>query len=329
MTKKKIAVVCGGFSKEDVISIKSAEQIVQSIDTIKFDVYTVLINREAWVVKNTNGDIEIDKNDFSFILNGVKIVFDAVFMAIHGTPGEDGKLQSYFEMLNIPVTTCNSSVSALTFNKFLCKVFLKELGVISAKAILIRDNEEYSDNEIVEQLGLPIFVKPNNGGSSFGITKVKEINGLKGAIDKALAEDYEVILEEFIEGREFTCGVFVSDKESVVLPITEIISETEFFDYEAKYEGLSNEVTPAKLTDDQTDECQELSFDIYKLLNCSGVVRIDYLLKDDTFYFMEVNTVPGMSTESIIPQQVKAYGMTVTNFYSQLIEDALSSEVNN
>lgn len=329
MTKKKIAVVCGGFSKEDVISIKSAEQIVQSIDTIKFDVYTVLINREAWVVKNTNGDIEIDKNDFSFILNGVKIVFDAVFMAIHGTPGEDGKLQSYFEMLNIPVTTCNSSVSALTFNKFLCKVFLKELGVISAKAILIRDNEEYSDNEIVEQLGLPIFVKPNNGGSSFGITKVKEINGLKGAIDKALAEDYEVILEEFIEGREFTCGVFVSDKESVVLPITEIISETEFFDYEAKYEGLSNEVTPAKLTDDQTDECQELSFDIYKLLNCSGVVRIDYLLKDDTFYFMEVNTVPGMSTESIIPQQVKAYGMTVTNFYSQLIEDALSREVNN
>ena len=324
MAKKTIAVVCGGYSREEIISLKSAEQIIQTIDASKFDVYTVLINRDDWVVKNSNGDIHIDKNDFSFIFNESKITFDAIFMAIHGTPGEDGKLQSYFEMLNIPVTTSNSSVSALTFNKFSCKVFLKELGVISAKAILLRKNEEYSEKEIVEQLGLPIFVKPNNGGSSFGITKVKDISELKEAINKALNEDNEVILEEFIEGREFTCGVFVTDRESMVLPITEIISKTEFFDYEAKYEGLSNEVTPAELTDDQTNECQELTYDIYKLLNCSGVVRIDYLLKDDTFYFMEVNTVPGMSKESIIPQQVKAYGMTVTDFYSQLIEDALS-----
>lgn len=324
MAKKIIALVCGGYSKEEIISLKSAEQIVQTIDASKFEVYTVLINREAWVVKNSNGDIYINKNDFSFMINDTKIIFDAVFMAIHGTPGEDGKLQSYFEMLNIPITTSISSVSALTFNKFSSKVFLKELGVVSAKAVLLRANEEYSEQEIVEQLGLPIFVKPNNGGSSFGITKVKEINQLKGAIDKALDEDYEVIIEEFIEGREFTCGVFVSENESIVLPITEIISKTEFFDYEAKYEGLSNEVTPAKLTDDQTDECQELTFDIYKLLNCSGVVRIDYLLKDNTFYFMEVNTVPGMSKESIIPQQVKAFGISVTDFYSKLIEDALN-----
>ncbi len=323
---KTIAVVCGGYSKEEEISLKSAEQIAQVIDTAKFVVFTVLINKNQWVVKTENSDLTIDKNDFSFMLNGVKTNFDAVFMAIHGTPGEDGKLQSYFEMLKIPVTTSNSFVSALTFNKFAAKAYLKEFGVLSAKAVLLHKTDKFSEKDIIEQLGLPIFVKPNNGGSSFGVTKVKKAEQLADAINKAFLEDAEVILEEFIEGREFTCGVFVSENENIVLPVTEIISKTEFFDYNAKYKGLSNEVTPAQLTIDQTGECQGLSFDIYKLLNCSGVVRIDYLFNDNQFYFMEANIVPGMSAESIIPQQVEAYGMSITDFYTLLINDALNRD---
>ena len=321
---KTIAVVCGGYSKEEIVSLKSAEQIAQTIDLNKFKVYTVLININEWVVKTSKCDLPIDRSDFTFILDGIKIKFDAIFMAIHGTPGEDGKLQSYFELLNIPLTTCNSFVSALTFNKYATKAYLSTFEIPSAKAIVLRKNYEISEEEIISRLGLPIFVKPNNGGSSFGITKVKEANQLAAAIEKSLVEDPEVILEEFVEGREFTCGVFNSGNESLVLPVTEIVSKTEFFDYDAKYEGLADEITPAQISEEQTEKCQNLSNEIYKMLGCSGLVRIDYLLRKGVFYFMEVNTVPGMSQESIIPQQVKAYGMNITDFYSKLIEDALS-----
>jgi D-alanine-D-alanine ligase len=320
---KTIAVVCGGYSKEEVISLKSAEQIALSIDATKFKVYTILINAKEWIAKTPDGDIKIDKNDFSFIHNEAKINFDAVFMAIHGTPGEDGKLQSYFEMLNIPFTTCNSFVSALTFNKFATKTYLKEYAIPTAKAVVLRKNQSYSETKLVEYLGLPIFVKPNNGGSSFGITKVKEVSQLNEAIKKAFNEDFEVILEEFIEGKEFTCGAFKSEGENKVLPITEIVSKTEFFDFNAKYEGLADEITPARLSMEETAECQKLTLEIFELLNCNGVVRIDYLLRDNTFYFMEVNTVPGMSKESIIPQQVVAQGLTISGFYTLLIDEAL------
>jgi D-alanine-D-alanine ligase len=325
MTKKVIAIVYGGYSKEQEISLKSAEQVVKTVDVSKYDIYKVLVNREEWTVKLPDNEIVIDKNDFSFLLNGIKIVFDAVLMVIHGTPGEDGKLQSYFEMLGIPVSTSDSSVSALTFNKFSTKVFLKEFGVKTAKSHLVRVGDVYSKQEIIDKLGLPIFVKPNNGGSSFGITKVKSIDQLDIAIDNALKEDNEVIIEEFIQGREFTNGVYISEGEIVALPITEIISQTEFFDYEAKYKGLSTEETPAKLTEEQTDVCKQLSQQIYKYLNCKGVVRIDYLLKDNVFYFMEINTVPGLSEASIIPQQVASIGMRMVDFYTKLIENTINT----
>lgn len=321
---KNIAVVYGGYSKEEVVSFKSAEQISEAIDKSKYKVYKVLINNNIWQVNTLTGDLPIDKNDFSFINQGNKVTFDAVFMAIHGTPGEDGILQSYFSMLNIPLTTSNSFVSSLTFNKFATKTYLKEFNIETAKAVVIRKNDVINEEAIVEQLGLPIFVKPNNGGSSFGVTKVKEIGQLKEAVEKALIEDTEAILEEFIEATEVTNGVYLSNGVINVLPITEIVSKTEFFDYEAKYEGLSDEITPARLSEEETQKCQALSKEIFQLLNCSGVVRIDYLKRDDTFYFMEVNTVPGMSGESIIPQQVRATGMTVTDFYSLLIEDAIT-----
>jgi D-alanine-D-alanine ligase len=320
---KTIAVVCGGYSKEEVVSLKSGEQIAQAIDANKFNVYKVLINKSGWSVLTENIQLTIDKNDFSFMLNGNKIFFDAVFMAIHGTPGEDGKLQSYFELLNIPLTTCNSFVSALTFNKFATKTYLKEYNILTAKDIMLRKNQAFVESEIINKLGLPIFVKPNNGGSSFGVTKVKAAGQLVEAIEKAFVEDTEIILEEFIEGQEFTCGAFVSTTENLILPITEIVSKTEFFDYKAKYEGLSDEITPARLSPEQTAECQSLTQEIYTILNCSGVVRIDFLMRNNKFYFMEVNTVPGMSKESIVPQQVRAFGLTVSDFYTKLIDDAI------
>jgi D-alanine-D-alanine ligase len=322
---KTIAVVCGGYSKEEVISLRSAEQIAQVIDKNRFEVFTVLINKSRWVTKLVGKDVPIDKDDFSFIVNGRKVTFDAVFMAIHGTPGEDGKLQAYFEMLEIPVTTCNVFVSSLTFNKFATKQYLKAYQIPTASAILVRNNMTYNAADILENLGLPLFVKPNNGGSSFGVTKVKTPEQLVPAIEKAFEEDNEVIIEEFIQGGEFTCGVFKSASESLVLPITEIVSKNEFFDFEAKYtQGVTDEITPARLSEADTNECQQLSSKIYDLLACHGVVRIDYLLRNGVFYFMEINTVPGMSRESIVPQQVAAYGLAITDFYSRLIDDALA-----
>jgi D-alanine-D-alanine ligase len=318
-----IAIVCGGYSKEEVISLRSAEQILQVIDRNLFNAYTVLITPEHWVAKLADGDYPVDKNNFSVTHHNQTIKFDAVFMAIHGTPGEDGKLQGYFEMLGIPVTTCNTFVSALTFNKYACKMFLASYNILTAKAVLVRRGDTVDAAGLVKKLGLPMFVKPNNGGSSFGVTKVKTIADVAPAFEKAFAEDYEVIVEEFIEGREFTNGIFVSGQNEIVLPITEIVPKNEFFDFDAKYKGLSEEITPARLSDDQTKACQLLTASIYKLLGCNGVVRIDYLFKDNRFYFMEVNTVPGMSNESIIPQQARAQGYTITNFYTMLIQDAI------
>ena len=322
--KKVIAVVSGGYSKEAVISVQSAEMIIEAIDKNRFDTHLVVINSTEWYVKKGETKIRIDKNNFSFRLSDTEITFDAVFMAIHGAPGEDGKLQSYFEMLHIPVTTCDSFVSALTFNKYACKTFLKDFDVLSAKARLIRKNDEINAADLVAYLGLPMFVKPNNGGSSFGVTKVKSTNQVIPAIEKALQEDTEIILEEYIEGREFTCGVFCSDTENYVLPVTEIVSKSEFFDFDAKYNGESDEITPARLNPDQTRECQKLTFKIYKFLRCHGVVRIDFLLKNGQFYFIEANTVPGMSKESIVPQQIRAMDMQVGEFFTLVIEDAIN-----
>ena len=321
---KTIAIVCGGYSKESVISLRSAEQIASVIES-EYNVYTVYITRESWSVKINDAFYPIDKNDFSFTLDGKKIVFDAVFMAIHGTPGEDGMLQSYFDMLNIPYTTCNPFVSALTFNKYACKLFLKEYGIDTAEAILLRRNQPYSVGEIEKKCGYPMFVKPNNGGSSFGVTKVKQPTDLQSAIEKAFAEDSEIIIEQFIEGGEFTCGVFKTATESIVFPPTEIVSKNEFFDVEAKYTpGMSEEITPARLSDADMKACQSLTLKIYELLGCNGVVRIDYLQKGGKFYFMEINTVPGMSRESIIPKQTVVYGLPLKDLYVKQIDEAIS-----
>lgn len=323
--KRNVALVAGGNSSESVISVQSAAQMLKNIDSSKYNAWLVTVSGLQWKVQCLDGKmVEIDKNDFSFSVDDKKQFFDVVLMAIHGNPGEDGFLQAYFKMLNIPVTTCDMFVSALTFNKFACKTFLKEFDIKTAKAKIYRQSDEIDFKQLVFELGLPVFVKPNNGGSSFGASKVKRVEDFEVAFKKAFEHDHEIIAEEFIQATEVTCGVSILNGVEYLLPPTEIVSKNEFFDYEAKYsEGKSEEITPARLSPAQIAEVQQLSLKIYKLLNCKGVVRIDYLLRDGIFYFMEVNSVPGMSASSIVPKQLATYGISFSDFLGLLIEDAI------
>lgn len=323
--RRNVALVAGGNSSESVISVQSAAQMIKNIDSSKYNAWLVTVKGLQWQVRFSDGKmLEIDKNDFSFSVDGTRQFFDVVLMAIHGNPGEDGFLQAYFKLLNIPVTTCDMFVSALTFNKFACKTFLKEFNIKTARAKLFRRNETVDFMQLIQDLNLPVFVKPNNGGSSFGASKVKRLEDLETAISKAFEHDHEIIAEEFIQATEITCGVSILNGIEYLLPPTEIVSKNEFFDYEAKYsEGKAEEITPARLSPAQITEVQQLSLKIYKLLNCNGVVRIDYLLRDRVFYFMEVNSVPGMSASSIVPKQLATYGISFSDFLSLLIEDAI------
>jgi D-alanine-D-alanine ligase len=324
---KTIAIAAGGYSSEYVISVQSAAQVYNAIDKQKFKPFIVEITRNDWFVKLTENDItSVDKNDFSVIINDEKIKFDCVFIAIHGTPGEDGKLQSYFEMLNIPYTSCNSFTSLLTFNKYATKIYLEKAGILSANAVLVRGMQKVNANPMVKHLGLPAFVKPNNAGSSFGVTKVKLEEQLQKAVEDALKEDKEVIVEEFIEGTEVTCGIAKLNNREIVLPLTEIVSKKEFFDYEAKYTpGMSDEITPARIDEALTWQIQHLSSRIYDLLDCKGLVRVDFIIKKGEPYFLEINTVPGMSKNSIVPKMIRISGMTETEVYGMLIEETLNN----
>ncbi len=323
--KKNIAIVTGGYSSEAVISIKSAEQYKKNINKEKYNFQIINISKDGWFVRTESGElIPVNRSNFSFTNEGQEISFDCALVAIHGTPGEDGKLQGYFELLGIPFTTCDVLTSSLTFNKYMCNKLLNSCGILTAKSIHIKKN--VPKEKILNELKLPLFVKPNNGGSSFGVSKVKVEEELEEAIQKALQEDSEIIIEEFIEGKEFTNGVFKRNGNKIVLPVTEIVSPNEFFDYEAKYTGLSDEITPARLSEEQTLQCQAISAQVYEILNCKGVVRIDYILSNDEFYFLEVNTVPGMTEESIIPKQVACFGMEMPEFIDLLIDEALTNK---
>jgi len=322
--KINVALISGGYSKEDVVSFNSAKEIAKSIDKSRFKVYQVLINREKWVyIDNQNVEFEVDKNDFSVIVHENRLKFDVAFITIHGAPGEDGRLQGYFDMIGMPYTTCDAFTSALTFNKVATKRYLQMLGVHTAPYIFLKKDDRYDVEQIVEDLGLPLFVKPNAGGSSFGITKVKAISELKNAINAAFDEDGEILIESFIDGTEVTCGLIKTRDKALLLPATEIVSKNEFFDYDAKYNGEADEITPARITKTEMNAVQQLSSQIYDWLSCHGIVRIDYLMKDDRLYLIEVNTVPGMSAASIVPQQAEAYGMTTTELFSMAMDDAI------
>ncbi|MFC2122021.1 D-alanine--D-alanine ligase [Bacteroidota bacterium] len=286
----------------------------------------MILRNNKWSVTDEKGDIyPINREDFSCWINNVKINFDCAFMAIHGTPGEDGKLQAYFDIIGLPYTSSGFLSAAISFNKYSCIQYLKQFGIICAKSILIRKNKKYNTNEIINELSLPLFIKPNNSGSSCGITKVVKIQDFEAAVNNAFYEDIEVIVEEFINGREFTCGLIKTSNKDIIFPVTEIISKNDFFDYEAKYTDiLADEITPADISVEIALECQEISSRIYDILNCKGVVRIDYILSNDKLYFLEINTVPGMSENSIIPKQCESTGLPVQELYTIMIEDALN-----
>lgn len=320
--KKNIALVTGGYSGEAQISYKSAITVEANIDTNLFNYTRIDITPHGWFYKDQNGnDALVNKEDFSVLVNGNKQTFDAVLMCIHGTPGEDGKLQGYFDMLNLPYTTCDATTSALTFNKRYAVAVAAFSGVGVAKSVHLFKNESYNIDEILSNLQLPYFVKPNNGGSSIGMSKVSKPEDLQAAIEKAFAEDSQVLVEQMVQGREFTIGVYKTKDGIKVLPITEVETFNEFFDFEAKYEGKSRETTPANISEEVKLLLENTVSKIYQILNCNGVVRIDtiYNAQENKAYMLEVNTVPGQSQASVIPQQVRAAGMDLKAFYSDLI----------
>jgi D-alanine-D-alanine ligase len=322
--KKTIALVTGGYSGESVISYKSATTIRNNIDPDKWNVYVIDINPKGWFYSTDSGElVPVDKNDFSITVDGKRIKFDAVLVGLHGTPGEDGKLQGYFDCLHIPYTSCNAATSALTFNKRYTVAVAAFGGLKVAKSLHLFKQNPVSTPEVLSGLSLPVFVKPNNGGSSIGMSKVSKAEELQVALEKAFQEDDQVLVEEFIRGREFTIGVFKSKGEVIALPVTEVISKKEFFDYEAKYNGASEEITPAKADDSIMEKVRSAARKAYMIFNCNGVVRIDFIYDESSGYpyMLEINTVPGQSEASIVPQQVKAMGWSLKEFYSALIEE--------
>jgi D-alanine-D-alanine ligase len=319
---KNIAILTGGDSEERVISLKSGQVVLDHLPKDRYRSYLIDIQKADWRALSTGA--QVDKNDFSLTIGKEKICFDAAFAALHGAPLEDGKMQGYLEMLGIPYTCCDGYVSALTMNKHNTKMQMAQYGsrVPMAKSVLLHRSENI-DNEQFVSLGLPLFVKPNTHGSSFGVTKVKALEALRPAIEEAFRFDREVVVESFLPGREFSNGALRVGGEVVVLPVTEIIPDDEFFTYAAKYEGRSKEVTPADISPALTQQCQAQSRFLYDALQCRGVVRFDYILVGDTFHFLEANTIPGISPASIVPQQAVAHGWPLGEFFAFLIEEAL------
>ncbi len=326
MSKPIIAFVTGGYSGEAEISYKSAITIEANIDTEKYSYHKIDIRKNGWFAPQPDGsEIAVNKSDFTLTLDGQKISFDAVLIGIHGTPGEDGKLQGYFDLLNIPYTSCDAATSAITFNKRYTVAVAAFSGISVARSLHYFKGDSIDVNYVSTQLSYPVFVKPNNGGSSIGMSKVNKPDDLQDALNKAFKEDDQVLIEEFIVGREFTIGVCKINNDIVTLPFTEVIAENEFFDFEAKYLGKSKEITPAEVDESTAEQVRHAAKKIYQIFNCRGVVRIDFIYNKEKAqpYMLEINTVPGQSAASIVPMQVKAKGWTLKDFYSGLIEAAL------
>ncbi|MFN3917666.1 MAG: D-alanine--D-alanine ligase [Flavobacteriales bacterium] len=321
MGRKIIALVEGGFSHEEQVSLKSATNVYQQLNHDLFEVFRIRINKDGWNAHLDDRIIPVDKNDFSIQTGSRKINFDAVFMMIHGTPGEDGKLQAYFEMLDIPVTTGNSLAAALSFSKYACNKYLQAHGIPIAKSKLLLSISDFNQMDVLQEIGLPCFVKPNDGGSSFGTTKVSVAEKLKEAVELAFQHGKEVLVEAFLAGKEVTNGVYKDKNGLHVLPITEIKTDNEFFDFNAKYMGQSQEITPADLPEQLTKQIQQTTLQVYRYLNLRGIARVDYIITEKGAVLLEVNTVPGQSVASIIPQQAKVAGIQISELYQAVLED--------
>lgn len=337
MKYNSIAVIYGSDSSECEVSVRSGEFTASQIDAARYDVYELFARFGEWTLAayRRKGEMRvaipagerpvIDKSDFSVILEGRKVKFDFAYIMQHGTPGENGLMQGYLEMIGVPHSGCNAFVAAVTFDKFSCKSYLKDVDFVRcADDIFIRkgEDDEFLAQKAVDRLGLPMFVKPTDGGSSFGVTKVKNIEDFDKAVNAAFAEGKTVMAEAAVSGRELTCAVYFDGSDHVALPVIEIISDNEFFDYEAKYNGHSREVCPAQIPDTLREEIQKVSIKIYSHLGCSGLVRVDYIASEAGLYFLEVNTIPGMTSASLVPQMVRAAGLSMTDFLTTVIENS-------
>lgn len=322
--KRTIAIVGGGDTSEFHVSLRSAQGIYSFIDKEKYTLYIVQMHGLDWHVQLPDGTtVPVDRNDFSFQLDGRKVTFDFAYITIHGTPGEDGRLQGYFDMLHIPYSCCGVLAAALTYDKFACNQYLKAFGVRIADSLLLRRGQTISDDDVIQKIGLPCFIKPSLGGSSFGVTKVKTPGEIQPAIAKAFDEAQEVVIEAFMDGTELTCGCYKTRQKSVVFPITEVVSHNEYFDYKAKYNGESDEITPARISDALRDRVQQLTSAIYDILGAHGIIRVDYIVTaGEKINLLEVNTTPGMTATSFIPQQVRAAGMDIKDVMTDIIENA-------
>ena len=324
--KRNIAIIAGGDSSEYEVSLRSAAGIESFLNHEQYNTTIVLLRGIDWKAQVSENEwVVIDKNDFSYTYQGEKKTFDFAYITIHGTPGENGVLQGYFDMIGLPYSCCGVLAAAITFNKFTCNHYLKSFGVRTAASILLRKGDSRpTDQEIINEVGLPCFIKTNVGGSSFGVTKVKTLEDVEPAIEKAFAEGNEVICEAYMKGVEITCGVYKTRNKAVAFPITEVVTSNEFFDYDAKYNGQVDEITPARIPDEVRDRVHALTLKIYDILGCKGIIRVDYILTEGwTINLLEVNTTPGMTATSFIPQQVKAAGLEIGEVLGEIIEDSL------
>ncbi len=321
---KEIAILTGGDSAEHEISIQSAKVVLNNLKSDKYKGTIIHIKDNKWIVNSNNNQVEINKNDFSFCINNEIKYFDYVFMALHGPPAENGILQPYFDQLKLPYSSCNSEVSALTFNKLECNKQLSKMGFHCAQSLHIEKGENIQSEFIKNTLGLPCFIKPNQAGSSFGISKVYKQEDIESAIHTAWEHDNIALIEQFIDGTELSCGVNIQNSKITAFPITEIVSENDFFDYQAKYNGLSQEITPARISEKLTEKIQNITEEVYKKMNLRGICRIDFIVMNETPYIIEINTIPGLSEESIIPKQAKEAGITLSELFDNCIETTLN-----
>lgn len=318
--KKNIAIVWGGYTSEIIVSEKSMQGVHSFIDQKKYNLFSVKVEKKRWSVKQGENEFDIDKNDFSFNDGKSKIKFDFAYITIHGAPGENGLLQGYFDMIGLPYSSCGVLASSLTMNKYICNNYLSNFGFNVAKSLVIKPESVYSIEKIAEEIGFPMFIKPNSGGSSFATTKVKEASQIQTAIDLAFKETGEVIIESFIDGKEITCGCYKTNQKIITLPLTEVVTSNDFFDYDAKYNGQVEEITPARISAALTQIIQEQTVKIYELIDAKGIIRVDYIIQGNTPYLLEVNTTPGMTVTSFIPQQIRAAGLNITDVFSDIIE---------
>lgn len=323
--KKNVAIVYGGYSSEAVVSEKSLAGLLTFIDAQRYNLIPVFVSKTEWSAVINGAHLPIDRADFSFVDNGKKVNIDFAYITIHGAPGENGQLTGYFEMIGLPHSTCPSLTSAMTYDKFVCNSYLRSFGIKVADSVIVKKGTKYDVKAIAERLGFPCFVKPSAAGSSFGVSKVKTLADMQPAIDKAFTECNDVVIESFLDGTEVTCGLYKTKERTVIFPLTEVVSSNEFFDYEAKYTpGKTQEITPARVPDSERDKVQSIASNVYDIMNMSGIARIDFIIMKGEPYLLEVNTTPGMTATSFIPQQIKASGAKLNDVFTEVIEDILS-----